>query len=243
MLTNITWIFQIDVTIIGFKKNLKKPLCTCQQHSQCQISYPYYKFQNPVVKLLKSYSKLNIIFYQNNYFYYDQEDLRPMLINKLSNEVITFENITISNNHILDILHKAELNLPFCVNIYSAYYYVRQNSTNQISNCLIGQYVATNNSKVLQLFITPHLQKNTFHLNTVMNIVSNSLYDQKIMCSTKHITEKIKIFQRKKEQSEIDNKNILNQDQCICEHPSTTGLFLKSQQSMFKPLGNLRLSK
>ncbi len=190
---------------------------------------------------MKSFPKLTLICYQNNYFYYDQEDFKPMLINKLSNEVITFENVTISNNHIIDILHKAEISLPFCVNIYSAYYYVKQTSINQISNCLIGQYVATDNSKVLQLFITPHLQKNNFHINTVMNIVSDSLYDQKIMCSTKHITEKIKVFQRKKEQSEIDNKNILNQDQCICEHPSTTGLFLKSQQSMFKPLGNSNL--
>ncbi len=235
LLINITWIFHLDITIIGFRKS-RQLLCSCQDHLNLK-QYPFYIFQNPILSLTENCDKLIILSTNDNFYIYYSDNIQPLLINKPSKEHITFKNVLITHNHILDILQKSNLQLPFNVNIYSTYYYVKFTAVNQISGCLIGQFINENNKNTLNIFVTPHLQRKHFHLNTVMNIKLKRIFDPKFICSIKHVPEINKLYQRKLEKCEIDNKELLNQEHCICDHPSTTGIFLHPKHKMFRPLG------
>jgi len=245
LLKNISWIFHLDITIIGFCH--RRVLCTCKHHFSKMCVQPYYIFQNPLLKILKQQNaQMSIIIHNDNFYLNSGDCLKPFLLNKLPNDpsTVTFNNFAISSTVIVDIILKNKvlpLCIPFNVHIYSTYTYTNVTSVKHITKHLIGQYLNNDSSDHLHLFITPHLSNLNLYVNVLMNIKNPLIYDKKTLIGSSifHFTEMNKIYTRKKKQEEHQNKTVLNQEHCICDHSSTTAVFLSKPTKMFKPLGKL----
>jgi len=217
--------------MIKFKRKREehKTEFLCSHESLCYI--PCYQFNNPYIKLCKSrgdFFQLNILEFQTRYYSIPSDSCYPILINKAP----TFRFDSISNSEIWNILHGNRVEKPFMVVLYSTPSYVRTQHTNVISQNIIG-VLENNSTEMLHLFIIPHLNDPGFDVYQLEGWSQDrELFNQKNFFSCNHPTEGNPIF---KSPYQI-NKNLLNQDNCVCDHPDTDRYFAPTKR-VFKPLG------
>jgi len=242
---HVSTIFNVNINLIGFQnsKSLKeKPLC---EHKKiCFI--PIYKFQNPAVKLVLTknnyFTPLHIIEYKNLFYSFKpllNPQFNPFLVKEKPVSNLIFAGEDISHSLIWDVLQCKPMKKPFSIVIYSAYSFVKSFQTKQISNLPLGFYRAeTETFPILYVFISPHLEKPTFEIVQILQNTKDSLPNPKTIFSTTHITEGEKVFQS------ISNtdKDLLDQEFCICEHPDTKRFFSPDKATFnesFKNLGKI----
>ena len=218
--------------MIGFKKS--KLFFKCNHDTNNNCHFPFYIFQNTLVKLLRrshSFSSINVFSFKNKYYLYNEGNIYPFLINIYPLQSVVFEQKVITKYEVLNILHNEPVNIPFNVKLYTSYSYLRQTSTKQIQFNIIGEY-SCNNKNTLHLFLTPHLNNVDFNLNIIENISKDLKFKQQNIFSNTNLTEGNKIYQAKIK----TNNETLNQESCICDHSDTNRIFLPKTSS-FKPLG------
>lgn len=232
LLKNITWLFRINLVVIGFKKTSNVHKIQCKTHCICYTAF--YAFQNPYFTLNiinatakfilfkhggKSYSTLLPIF-----------NIQPLL----STHVVScLSQLNLSNEYIHNLLqNKCHFDKTFNLFIYTSYSFV--NRYTSLFKLKIGHFEAkqkTNNSVIL--FVTPELQEFSFWVVKLMPCAKfSSLQRAVFIDSIQHVPEGDRINHQKKNQ--IDK--ILNQENCICDHEHTKRILLESNQKMFKPL-------
>lgn len=178
---------------------------------------------------------MTVIQYESVFYLYSDDKLKPLLINLQPNTNITCESVVITNTIIDQILNQdKDLTLPFNVKLYSSYCYIRHQAQKKIQQNIIGIYCDQKNKNTLHLFVSPTLQKYNYHLNTLELPDNTSFYTKNTMCSIQHLPEGHPLLQNKRS-SKVD-KETLNQDHCICEHPATQRVFLTSKKTLY-PLG------
>jgi hypothetical protein len=236
VLQHITWVLNTNINIIGFNRCRNN---TYAQHESKKCVYPYYIFQNSVVKLLRhphTFPSIHLVYIKEQYYVLKSNNLKPYLINiHFKNSTIVFENQRISQHDIIDIIKTNPVSFPFNIKIYTSYYYTHTRSTRMIEKNMIGNYFAGSEKKTLHLFLTPLLDDKQFYLHVLSNFSTNNTYNKYNIIENRHIPEGRKFIQSK---PSIDKS--LNQDYCICDHPKTQQLFTPNISS-FKPLGNIIL--
>ena len=110
ILQHITYLFDININIIGFK--LSKNFFQCEKHLNL-CYFPYYIFQNTFIKFFNTsnvFKTINLLFYNKKYYILKNSNLlQPSLINypiikyiKIDNDYITQKVIqnVLKNNHV-----------------------------------------------------------------------------------------------------------------------------------------------
>jgi hypothetical protein len=242
---HVSTIFNVNINLIGFQNSetlKEKPLC--EHKKTCYI--PIYKFQNPIVKLVLTkdnyFTPLHIIEYEKKFYIFNvllNPQFNPFLIKDKPVSNLIFAGEDISHSLIWDVLQSKPMKKPFSIVIYSAYSLVNSFQTKRISSLPLGFYSAeTETFPILYVFISPHLEQPTFETFQIFQNTKTSLPNLKTIFSTTHLTEGEKVFQSS---SNID-KDLLDQEFCICEHPDTKRFFSPDQATFnetFKNLGNI----
>lgn len=230
-LQHISWILHYDIKIIGFKRS--RDFYKCSIHdTTCML--PYYIFQNTLLSCTKQCPTVVVVNYNSFFYLYSHNKLQPLLINLKPNSHITWMSVIITNEMIDNILNnKHNVALPFNVTLYSSYHYVRHQSTKLIQNNVIGTFIKQTNKDTIHIFVSPTLKKYEYFLN-LLEFPNTQLFTKNTMCAIQHIPEGNTLF-KKVNKSKI-HKETLNQDNCICEHPSTQRVFLTSRKT-FHALG------
>lgn len=228
-LKQLTWILGTSINLIAFKR--KRINYECPHTRHCY--FPIYQFHNPYIKLNKQsdFFQMNILEFKSQYYSIPSDSCHPILINKKSD----FNFDILSKNDIHQILQGKHLQKPFMVALYSTPSFVRTQYTNIINQNIIG-ILQNNSTQVLHLFITPHLNSTDFdvcHLET-LNLLDYNSFNKINHLSCRRPTEGDTQFKN----SDETNKNILNQDYCVCEHPDTERYFAPTNHC-FKSLGKL----
>jgi hypothetical protein len=232
----ISWALGISINLIKFKSkhaNLKKSYLCTHHDSICYI--PYYQFNNPFIKLSQinqssPFCQINILEFKSKYYSIPSNSCHPILINKMPN----FNFDTVNKNEINQILQGKHVEKAFMVGLYSTPSFVRTQNTNIIAQNLIGM-LKNNSTQVIHLFITPHLDSSDFDVYQLetLNKLNYKNFNMKTNFSCTRPTEGNYNF---KSTTEFTNKNILNQNHCVCEHPDTARYFAPTQHS-FQSLG------
>ena len=188
VLKHITWTLDININLLGFK-----------QTKNTGQYFLYYKFQNTLVKLLRSsptFNSIHILLYIKNYYILNDIDNVPDLIDCKSNESITYQGQIIMYNHIVQIISNQIVELPFSINIYTSYSYIKQMSKTHIQNNLVGSYICKNQTDpVLNIFISPHLEKFNINMCILSGITRSIPFNTKnIFYHNDHLPEGHKIF-------------------------------------------------
>ena len=228
----LTWTLNININVIGFKRSRNFFECNHDVVNNCH--FPFYIFQNTLVKVLRHshpLSSINIFKLNNKYYLYKETNIYPFLINIYPLQSVVFENKLITNNDVINILHSEPVNFPFNIKVYTSYSYLRHTWTKQIQFNIIGEFLC-NNEITLHLFLTPHLNNGNFNLNIIENISTNINLKKQNIFSNSNLTEGNKIYHSKIE----SNKEPLNQENCICDHSDTKRVYLPKTSS-FKSLG------
>lgn len=239
-LLHITLRLNIDINLIGVilhTKIIDHPGIVTYNNKPV---LPYYKFQNPTIKLAFSHSSpfysVYMVQFKNQYFVVPSNLFQPILINLPQMENINHQNTVITTKHIYDIVKHTSPPFPFSVILYSTYSYVTKHHTKKIQNSIVGFYQNSNDPEhTIHIFLSPHFSSirmsvlnwdlNTHHLN-IKNIYSHTRPTEgiKINGVIPHI-----------------NRDLLNQNYCICEHPDTQRYELPNNIN-FKNLGMNLLS-
>jgi len=233
---HLTWTLNLNINIIGFKK-LKRSYFECSQHTSTCF-FPYYVFQNTLVKLLRkqnAVNDINILVYKTKYYVMSQNDLKPFLINIPPSTPNNLPIIELTKDKILNIIQNKPVQLPFNIQLYSTYYYINCKFIKSIQKNLIGYYQNDTNITTFQLFLSPQLNFNQpFYLHILENINCPSFPTHLNNYFTNLPIKEGEKPYISKEQSSLE---LLNQDHCICAHPETKRIFIPSPQS-FKPLAS-----
>lgn len=228
-LQTITWVLNTNVNIIGFKRT--KNYTKCKTHSNC--SFAYYIFQNPLIKLVTSAHTITVICYKNKYYIHKPNRIVPLLINLKPHFAITYNSHCLSRDNIIAILKKEPIELPFNIQIYSTYKYIREEHVKSIQQNNIGSLYNKNNTETIHIFVSPNLDNTCVHLNILNNINNTMVLKNPFFVPTTYLpeTQNIKEFSK-----EINPQKTLNQNHCICEHPCTARYFNPTNKS-YKNLG------
>jgi len=143
-----------------------------------------------------------------------------------------FKKRTITPTIVLQIINKTlTIKLPFNINIYTSYVYLREKSKLIASN-MIGQYLAETVDKenILHIFITPNLSGEQLFMHQ-LDITNCSTFYPHSIFSNRHLTEGQKTHFQTMNDSDQMGSNL----QCICEHPKTQEFFPPRK---YKNLGN-----
>lgn len=232
----LTWALGTSINLIKFKKKINKLQNTfpCSHTSNCFM--PIYQFHNPYTKLVQkkqsNFSQINILEFNSHYYSLPSDSCYPVLINKVSN----FNFDLISKNDIQHILYGNQVKSPFMVALYSTPSYIRTQYTNIINQNIIG-VLKNNATQILHLFLTPHLNGTDFDVYQLetLNHFDHKSFNQKNYLSCTRSTEgNINL-----KMTNNTNKNILNQEYCVCDHLDTARYFAPTSSS-FKPLGEFK---
>lgn len=226
----ITSILNININIIGLKVT-RFSFWKCD-HTYCHL--PFYIFQNTLVKIIRESScflPVHVVYFQGKY-YVLLEDIRPFLINNHHQNPVIFENIQITNTDIIKILKNDYCTIPFNINLYTSYSYIRDNAIKTLQSNIVAKYVKNDSTKILHLFIAPYLEDN-FDLHVLTKIFDDTKgFENYNLFADINFTEGNTHYDKKSKK-----ENILNQEYCICDHPDTERIFL-SKKSSSKHLGN-----
>jgi len=236
ILKHITYCLNVDINLLGIKNTRHNHQGhTCEKtHSACY--YTFYKFQNVFIKL-KFYEEtffdpLIILEYTKKYYILKLSTMNPDLISKTSAPSIAFEDHTISHSTINDILGNRSVYYPFSITVYSAFSYVKNIHSKLAKTLMICE--TPKQEKNLNLFLTPHIGSPSFDI-CLLDVTTEVLQptNLKDMYCNPHITEGNPL---PLPVSNKHNKDLLNQDFCVCDHPDTERFTLPTQKS-FKSLG------
>lgn len=212
---------------------------TCHKHK-----YIFkYQFQNTLIKLLWppvnsafSSSSINIVCFKKKYYLLNSLPNEPPIFPTLTDvpavSSITFENVTITPNDILDIVNNLpDRSFPFSIKIFTSYSFIKSKS-NQLGTNMIGEHISTNQPqpKSLYIFITPSLDRNMFFLHQLPELFNNKF----------NRVNPFTISPHSEGQKTNITKNcvptVANQKECICQHEQTQEL---TPPKAFKNLGNI----
>jgi len=233
---HLTWIFNININIIGFKRT--RTYGKCKIHYNC--SFPFYIFQNTFIKLLSKtiqVPNITIIYYLKKYYLINNNDINimPHLVNFQMSNKLQFEKNIITKEHVWNILENKSIYFPFNINLYTTYKYVRYPSQQKIiQQNLIASCNNSFSNKTLNIFITPHLQNNSFSFGILVNFINIKTLNKFENYTIPHMQEGRKIYQTENDSQPIP----LNQEHCLCEHPTTQRIFFPKKDVFSKPLGN-----
>jgi hypothetical protein len=235
ILQHLSWTLCANVNVIGFQRCRNNANA---HHNTKQCMFPYYIFQNSIVKLLRfphRFPPLNIIYAKKQYYLLKSNDLKPYLINIHSeNTHIIFENQCITPHDILNIIKMLPVTFTFNIQVYTSYYYTHvPKSSKIIEKNMIGNFYLGSEKKTLHLFVSPLLENGLFNLHILNDFIVNTTFNKYNIVSKHHIPEGNKFFYSKR-----STDILLNQDNCICDHPDTKQL-LTPIPSSFKKLGSI----
>jgi hypothetical protein len=131
---------------------------------------------------------------------------------------LTYKSTTVRADEILDIVQRKtdHLSFPFTINIYTSYSSVEETSK-EIKNNMIGQFLAKNATEIFHVFLTPDIEKNNLiRINALKSVGNLVKFDKHNLFANTLITEGDKnIFCK-------NSKEVLmNQKFCICDHEET----------------------
>ena len=230
----VSWVLGIPINMVKFKRKRPEHKMEFICSHQCHCYIPCYKFNNPYIKLCnlsrKEFLPINILEFQSKYYSIPAESCNPILINKQPS--LQLDNI--SKNDVRNILHGNPVKIPFMVVLYSTPAYVRAIHTKIISQNVI-KVLENNSSKMINLFITPRLNSDDFDVYQLESLSQNpKKFNKKNNFNCSRPTEGNPIFKSK----DNLNKTLLNQDNCMCDHPDTDRYYAPNKRT-FKPLGKL----
>jgi len=231
-----SYILGLSINLLGFKetKNRHNDTFQCEHRKKCYL--PYYKFQNPYIRFCstKDVVQINILEFKSNYYSISSASCIPILINQLSNFNFHYKSEPVTPDEINAILkHKPIEKKSFSITLYSTNSYVKSNHTKIINNAIIGQ-LQNESQDMLHLFLTPHLDDPGFDVFVLDFQSNNFTFNQKNVYCITHKTEGKYHFKN----PSGPNKEIFNQEYCICEHPDTERYHAPNNNT-FKPLGKL----
>lgn len=179
-----------------------------------------------------NFDPVTILKHTSLYYVVSKCNLKPILIDLPWSLNIQFEDTCITNNDILDIItNNSSKVYPFSIAIYSSDYYVKSNYYKTAHTNLIGW--SQGQCKTVQLFLTPEIGSSLFNICYInVTLTSKKKSSLKDVYSNPHITEgnpTIPLIKSKKQDT-------LNQNFCVCEHPTTRRYFAPVRSS-FKSLG------
>jgi len=234
---HLTWILGLPINLIGLKKTQTqhKEIFQCNHMGHCFL--PYYKFQNPYIRFCqkrqKNDSQLNFLEYKSKYYAISSTSCQPLLINQLPNFNFYFQSQPVTLHDIDSILNHKHVEKPFSIALYSTTTYVRSTHIKTISKHVIGN-LQNNSEHILHLFLSPHLHGYGYDIYVLdLSSTGNIIFNRKNVFSNTHLTEGKYDFKSHSR----PNKDMLNQNHCICEHPDTERYHTPNRKS-FKPLGN-----
>ena len=132
------------------------------------------------------------------------------------------------------ILKQKPIEKTFSIALYSTSSYVKNSHCKVIAKHVVG-HLKNNSENILHLFLTPHLNGQTFDVCVLLNLSNNNIvFNQKSAYSNTHMTEGKYNFKYHSR----PNKELLNQNHCICQHPDTERYHAPNNKT-FKPLGNI----
>jgi hypothetical protein len=228
-LEHITWILQVNINIIIFKRTRNFYNCTTHTIQTCLL--PCYKYQNSIIKLLQIKPLVTVLLYKKTLFVLHKQCLEANLINLHPDPNISYKSVSITDQTILDVINNNPVKLQCNLKLYSTNCYTRAQSIRKISDNIIGSYCYHKQAEILHVFVTPQLMNNSINKTMLLNIKDNTFYKKNLLCSYSHLTEGDKTQYYSKESEEI-----LNQEFCICEHPETNRIFPNSKK-MYTSLG------
>jgi hypothetical protein len=235
-LKHISWILGLTINLIGFKRTQTQHRDTFQCNHTEQCFLPYYKFQNPYIRFCqqsqKEFFQLNFLEYKSKYYIISSTSCQPLLINQLPNFDFRFKSEPVTLHDIDSILKHKHVEKPFSIALYSTTKYVQSTHINTISKNVIG-HLQNNSEHILHLFLIPHLHGPTYDIYVLELSTNNILFNRKNVFSNTHLTEGKYEFKSHSR----PNKDMLNQNHCICEHPDTERFYTPNNKA-FKPLGN-----
>jgi hypothetical protein len=214
ILKYITWTLNVNISVV-----------TISQLKNSYHKYDYefrYKFQNSLVKLLKTphkYKQITVILFKKKYYILKDEcKIFPVLINVNPQSIILYKNKQILSSHILDIVEDRNTNtFPFTINIYTSYSFLKNASLKHIQNNFIGQYVHIGSNEVLHILVTPDLTSNNSIMINQLQLPTNTLqFNKHNLFANCQITEGDNIFKHT-----LSKEITLNQNFCICDHEET----------------------
>ena len=190
------------------------------------------------MKLLRHpvhFSSINIVSFKKKYYLLNEPNvptLFPTLIDLPALSCITFENVTITPDHVLTILQNLQnTSFPFSIKVFTAYSFIKHYSKQLCTN-MIGQYISTNQScqKSLYIFVTPSLERNIFYLHQLPDINHNHFNRVNPFTVSPHSEGKRTNIKT------TSVPKIANQKECICQHVQTQEMSLPKK---FNNLGNI----
>jgi hypothetical protein len=112
---------------------------------------------------------------------------------------------------------------------------VRKEHYHVLQKNIVGLFNNDQSNSIIHLFLTPHLSNGTFSVHPILKDQGKKTEDfnRKNIFSNTHIIEGNKIVQN----NANVNKDLLNQDHCICEHPDTERYFSPNKKT-FKNLAS-----
>lgn len=230
----LSWVLGISINLISFKRTqawYKEFQCT---HTKpCFL--PFYKFQNPYIRFCQDWNKknlqINILEFKSKYFIISSKSCKPVLINQLPNFNFYHKSEPITLHDINCILRQKPIEKLFSIALYSTSSYVKSSHSKVITKHIIG-HLKNNSKEILHLFLTPHLHGQSFDVYILDLSTNNIQFNSKNIYSNTHITEGKSNFKFHSR----NNKELLNQNHCICEHPDTERYHAPNNKT-FKPLG------
>jgi len=236
LLKYLTWLLGLSINLIAFKctKNPHSDTFQCTHTKQCFL--PYYKFQNPCIRFChnsnKEFFQINILEVKSKYYSIPSTSCHPILINQLTNFNFHYRSEPVTLHDINAVLKQKPIEKSFSIAIYSTTSYVKSCHTKVIRKNIIG-HLQNNSDYILHLFLTPHLHGPSFDVHVLDFSSDNILFNQKNVYSNTHMTEGKYDFKG----NSRPNKELLNQEFCVCEHPDTERYHAPNNKT-FKPLGN-----
>jgi hypothetical protein len=239
LLKYLSFILSISINLIGLKRTQTqhKDNFQCGHSRPCFL--PYYKFQNAHIRFCQNYRtenffQINILQHKSNFFSISSASCNPLLINELPNFNFYHKSEPVTLQDINNILNQKPIEKSFSIALYSTSSYVRSCHSKIISKHLVG-HLQNNSDDTLHLFLTPHLHSSTFDIYKLdLSTTNNIAFNIKNIYSNTHKTEGK--FSHKS--NSRPNKDLLNQEHCVCEHQDTKRFHAPNNKS-FKPLGNL----
>lgn len=233
ILRHLSWILDININIIGFKRTRD------QSHQYNEVPnesyFFYYIFQNTFTKLNqipKLPLNINILYFEDKYYNLiaPNIDIKPFLIYNRSPQDY------ISKDDILKIINgeKPSKNFSYNINLYTSYNFISNISTTA-SIHIIGKYSSNNGDrkKTIHLFITPSLHGQNFECTVLSSLSKDLIFNKINKYSNGHLLEGFKSVLNKANKPQEP----LNQEFCICNHLHTKRIFI-SKKPGTKQLGN-----
>jgi hypothetical protein len=136
-----------------------------------------------------SFDPVILFEYNNKLYVLNIPMLKPLLIGELTTDSIDFENITLGQDSIMDIIANKPVNYPFSIAIYSAFSYIKYKKSKNAKAYIIGKTLETSD-RLLHLYINPSIGSSCFSL-CVLDVTSIEFTSGNIknMYSNPHITE------------------------------------------------------